>query len=128
MNSEKLKYSGILVWVLYAGLLAVQTFYTLIIPPMGKTPNAVVWVFFMAPLLVFLPFMLKQSAKAYIGLCIVLLLYFLLAIVNVVRPDFGYSAYLELFFSVSLLVATMVHVRFLQQARPKPKPDTGDSA
>lgn len=121
MNSEKLKYSAILVWVLYAGLLAVQTFYTLIIPPMGKAPNAVVWVFFMAPLLVFLPFMLKQSAKAYIGLCIVLLLYFLLAIVNVVRPDFGYSAYLELFFSASLLMAIMVYVRLLQQARPKPE-------
>lgn len=116
-SAEKLKISTPVVWVLYTGLLLVQSYYTLIAPPLNKEPNAVVWVFCMLPLAAFLPWMIKQVSRAYIGLCFVLLLYFLLATVNAVRPDFGYSAYLELFFSTTLFIVAMMHARWLQRVR-----------
>lgn len=115
--AEKLKYSKPIVWVLMIGLLAVEVFYTLIAPPLNKEPNIVICLVFTLPLLVFIPGMLKEISKAYIGLCFVLLMYFLIATGNAVRPDFGYSAYLELFFSVTLFIVAMMHARWLQRVR-----------
>lgn len=88
---------------------------TTVLLPEGKTPNLIVFLVFSAPLIGFLPFVIKRNLKAHAWLCYLSLLYFIPFSMNVFDPRFGVIAQLELANIILLFLATMMFTRYEQR-------------
>ncbi|MCK5881292.1 MAG: DUF2069 domain-containing protein, partial [Sinobacterium sp.] len=68
---------------------------THILIPEGKTANTVVFAVLAVPLLPFFPFLIARNIKAHAWLMFATLFYFILVVVNVFDPNYGFVAQLE---------------------------------
>lgn len=102
--------SFVLYGLMILGLCAWQ-----LIRPAG--PLYVIWLIQLLPLLIFLPGMLRDSSRAYIGLCFVLLLYFIKSVEGVFSTARTWIDFWLLSGSVILFISAMMTSRWLQQAQ-----------
>ena len=70
--------------------------------------NFIIFALGSIPLLAFLPFLIKQSVKAYQSFCFILLIYFLLASLRV----FGIDGPLLDTFEIILIIILFIHSMF----------------
>jgi uncharacterized membrane protein len=70
--------------------------------------NFIIFALWSIPLLAFLPFLIKQSVKAYQSFCFILLIYFLLASLRV----FGIDGPLLDTFEIILIIILFIHSIF----------------
>lgn len=84
-------------------------------------PIYVLWLVQLFPLLIFLPAMLRDNPRAYIGLCFVLLLYFIKAVEGMFSPARAWIDFWLLCGSVVLFISAMMTSRWLQRAQLEDK-------
>ena len=87
---------------------------------------AILLVFAVAPLLIFIPGLRKENYRSVSMLCFVTLLYFTAIVANLFEPDrslFDISAVIAV---VTLFVVSMMYSRWLQRAQAKPTIDYSD--
>ncbi|MDM3870103.1 DUF2069 domain-containing protein [Porticoccus sp. W117] len=109
-TSTGFKVLKILSWLSFFGLWITLALNGL------KSP-LVVQVITLAPLLIFLPGMIKQRHKTLSMLCFVCLIYFTAVTVNLFEPDAGILDALEMVWVVILFIATMLFSRSIQKHR-----------
>lgn len=95
----------------YVALLAVFTLGTLVYPSCNRSPNTVIWVVHVLPLLVFLPGMLKQNVRSYVWMTFLLLGYFMMSVSTVFACP-STLMLLEVGLIVVLFIAAMMYVRW----------------
>ena len=78
-------------------------------------PRYFAWIVQLVPLLIFLPGLLRNNPRAYIGLCFVLLLYFIKAVEGVFSPARAWIDYALLTLTVVLFIVSMLTSRWLQR-------------
>ena len=66
------------------------------------------------PLLIFIPALFQQHFKTYIWLCFATLLYFIVAVVNVMSPTSQWIDFIQLLLCIILFVASMLSSRWIQ--------------
>ena len=105
-------------WACVAALLILFTSKTLILPPAGKQPNFVIWLFHIVPLACCIPGLLRRSRRVYIGLCFIILLYFVMAGGSLFaeQPSFYDTATLVLV--VITYVSALLAARWLRATQP----------
>lgn len=104
-------YSYRLTLLLYITLLLVIS----ISVPLRSAASLTVWAFQIVPLLVFVPGMLKKSWRTFIWLCFLLLLYFLVAVLNIFSPAVLLIDYLEITLICALFISAMLFCRWQQR-------------
>lgn len=77
--------------------------------------HIVLWAIQVLPLGIFIPGLIRNKPRVYIGFCFVLLLYFIKGVEGVFHPARAWIDYLLLFFSVFLFITAMLTSRWLQQ-------------
>lgn len=77
----------------------------------------VILLFQIVPLLIFIPAMKRNNPRAYIGLCFVILLYFIKGVEGVFHPAMAWIDVSTLCFSVTLFISAMMASRWLQFAQ-----------
>lgn len=107
--------------VLYGLLLASFCLWQLLLP---DGPKYFLWLVQMLPLLIFLPGLLRDNPRVYIGLCFVLLLYFIKAVEGLFSPNRDWLDYVLLALTVTLFIVSMMASRHLQRST---KPALADS-
>lgn len=101
-------------WGLF-GFIAVLAYTCLVMPPLGRAPNAIVFLLQLSPLLLVVVGLFRGQYRAYLWLCFILMLYFLFAVNNAATPDYGRLAYIELAFIVECFVSAMLYARWRQR-------------
>lgn len=71
------------------------------------------------PLLIFLPGLLKDNPRTHIGLCFVVLLYFIKGVEGVFHPARSWFDIALIVFSVSIFISSMLTSRWLQHTQFK---------
>lgn len=108
----KLQYYGFrATLLLYFTLLVVIT----ISVPLRPAASVTVWLIQVVPLLLFLPGMLKKNWRTFIWLCFLLLLYFLVAVLNIFSPSVLVIDYLETALICCLFICAMLFCRWHQR-------------
>lgn len=79
-------------------------------------PAYFLWLVQLLPLLIFFPAMRRDNPRGYIGLCFVLLLYFVKAVEGVFSPARAWIDFWLLGGSVVLFISAMLTSRWLQLA------------
>lgn len=74
------------------------------------------WLVQLLPLLIFIPAMRRDNPRGYIGLCFVLLLYFIKAVEGLFSPARAWIDFWLLGGSVVLFISAMLTSRWLQMA------------
>jgi len=74
------------------------------------------WLIQCLPLLIFVPALLARAHRAYSGLCFVILLYFIVAVVGVMGPRANWADGVLLVLSVVLFTTATFASRWLQRA------------
>ena len=69
-----------------------------------------------APLIAFAPGLWRGAQRSYVWLCLVLLMYFVMAVERVIRPGAPIAEFLELGLIVVLFVTAMMFSRWQSQA------------
>lgn len=88
---------------------------TLLITPEGKEANLTVAVLLVAPLILFMPWILVRNLRAHAWLCFASLWFFMLAVPSAFDPRYGFLAQWEFANSVLLFLSTMLFVRYEQR-------------
>ena len=107
--------------ILYGVLLASFCLWQILL---ADGPKYFLWVVQMVPLLIFLPGLLRDNPRVYIGLCFVLLLYFIKAVEGLFSPARDWLDYALLTLTVTLFIVSMMASRHLQRSS---KPALADS-
>lgn len=110
--------------ILYGLLLASFCLWQILLP---GGPKYFLWVVQMVPLLIFLPGLLRDNPRVYIGLCFVLLLYFIKAVEGLFSPARDWLDYMLLVFTVTLFIVSMLASRQLQGSASAAKAVSTDS-
>jgi uncharacterized membrane protein len=79
-------------------------------------PRYFLWFVQLLPLAIFVPGLLRDNPRAYIGLCFVLLLYFIKAVEGLFSPLRAWIDFWLLGCSVVLFISAMLTSRWLQRA------------
>lgn len=77
--------------------------------------RVVIWMIQVLPLLIFLPGMMRGSYKTYLWLCFALLIYFTVAVANVVHPRAGWLDVTEVILTLVLFIQAMLFARWQQR-------------
>lgn len=93
----------------------------------AEGPHYFLWLVQTVPLLIFLPGLLRDNPRVYIGLCFVLLLYFIKAVEGLFSPARDWLDYALLILTVLLFIVAMMASRHLQQAHYNGKAAGADS-
>ncbi|MEH6552041.1 MAG: DUF2069 domain-containing protein [Pseudomonadales bacterium] len=102
-------------WVMlvgYVDLLVLFTAKTLIFPLGGREPNPVIWLIHVVPLLVFIPGIIKRKPRWYVGLCFVLLVYFISSGGNTFEPVVSTYDWLTVILCVITYISGMMAARW----------------
>lgn len=106
------RYASLAFLLLHIALLLAQTLW---ITPEGKEPNLTVGLILIAPLVLFLPWILLRNLRAHAWLSFTSLWFFMLAVPTVLDTRYGVLAQLEFANSILLFVVTMMFVRCEQR-------------
>lgn len=110
--------------ILYGLLLACFCLWQILLP---GGPKYFLWLVQMVPLLIFLRGLLRDNPRVYIGLCFVLLLYFIKAVEGLFSPARDWLDYALLVFTVTLFIVSMLASRHLQHSTSAVKAAYTDS-
>jgi len=105
-----------LLWLAMMALLLVFTVKTLVLPPAGKQPNVVIWLFHVVPLLCCLPGMWRRSHRGYVAVCFVILLYFVMAGTSLFSPLLSVYDTLTLVLTVVIYISALLAARWQRTA------------
>jgi len=100
----------LLVYLCLAAMVVLQ-----MVASYQQSPPTLVWIVRVAPLLLFLPGMLKDNLRSYIWLCFVCLLYFMTLVLRLFADPANVVAILAMTSLVSLFISAMLYVRFRAQ-------------
>jgi uncharacterized membrane protein len=95
----------------YSALLLLFAVNTLVVPSCNRSPNIVIFLLHLLPLLVFLPSLLKQNVRAHAWMTFVLLGYFMMS----VSTAFACKSILlttEVLLIAALFIAAMLYIRW----------------
>lgn len=106
------RYASLVFLLLHTALLLAQTLW---ITPTGKEPNLTVAILLIAPLVLFLPWIVLRNLRAHAWLSFTSLWFFMLAVPSAFDPRYGFLAQWEFANSVLLFVSTMMFVRCEQR-------------
>jgi uncharacterized membrane protein len=98
--------------ILYGALLSSFCLWQILLP---DGPKVFLWIVQTVPLLIFLPGLLGDNPRVYIGLCFVLLLYFIKAVEGLFSPARDWLDYVLLTLTVILFIVSMLASRQLQR-------------
>jgi len=115
---EKLRLARIITWSSYWVLIA-----SLIVGGLVSDTPAILLVFVVVPLLIFIPGMRKANHRSISMLCFATLIYFTAIVANLFEPDksaFDISAVIAV---VTLFIISMMYSRWLQRAQAMPAID-----
>jgi uncharacterized membrane protein len=107
-----------ILWACVLGLLILFTSKTLILPPGGKQPNFVIWLFHCIPLACCIPGLLRRLRRAYIGLCFILLLYFVMAGGTLFAEQTSFYDTATLILVAIAYVSGLLAARWLREEQP----------
>lgn len=110
--------------ILYAVLLVSFCIWQILLP---DGPRYFLWLVQMVPLLIFVPGLLRDNPRVYIGLCFVLLLYFIKAVEGLFSPSRDWLDYVLLAITVTLFIVSMLASRQLQRSANAAKAVHADS-
>lgn len=103
---------------LYVALIGIICVWQLSRP---EGPNVTIWALQLLPLLVFLPAVLRGWPRGLIGLCFVLLLYFVRAVEGVMASNRAWIDWGLLGLSVLLFICAMLASRAHPRRSPTPE-------
>ena len=103
------------VFVSFAALLVLLSAGIFGIDSLRERTRAVLWVIWVAPLLLFLPGLLRGAWKSHLWLCFVVLVYFTLTVSRLFGPRRDLADWLELVSIVVLFVLAMLFARWRQR-------------
>ena len=103
------------VFVSFAALLVLLSAGIFGIDSLRERTRAVLWVIWVAPLLLFLPGLLRGAWKSHLWLCFVVLVYFTLTVSRLFGPRRDLADWLELVSIVVLFVSAMLFARWRQR-------------
>ena len=106
--SSKLKLALIVAFASFIGLVIVFSISQLYLP---EKINWTVWLIQCVPLLIFTPGLLSLHRRTFLWLCFVILLYFINAVVAVMRPNANLLDYTFMLCVVLLFVGAMLSAR-----------------
>lgn len=100
-------------WLVLGCLLAMVTIFTFnnVIRPWG---NITVWIIQSAPLLIFIPGIIKHNHRTYSWLCFVLMPYFINTVVNAMASRTYILTFVLLLLIVVLFISAMMASRYRQ--------------
>lgn len=104
-------------WVLvnFAVLLVVFSLNTLVWPSCARSPNWVIWIIHVLPLVVFIPGLIKQNIRSFIWMTMILLGFFMAS----VSTAFACKSALmltEVILIGSLFTSAMLYIRWRSRA------------
>ncbi len=112
------KKNNIARWALllcYIDLFLLFTVKTLVWPTQGRDPNVVIWLIHIVPLLFFIPGLINKNPRYYIGLCYVVLVYFISSGGNLMNPDVHIYDWLTVILCVLIYIAGLLASRWQKQ-------------
>jgi len=113
--SSRQQTARFLAFASYCALVGVLTVDLLSIDRLQPQTRAFLWAMWVAPLLLFLPGMLRGSWRSYLWLCFVSCMYFMMAVFNLFRPQRDAADWAELLLVVVLFVSAMMYSRWRQR-------------
>ncbi len=112
VNRVTINRNLMLLRVMYVLFLVLITIKCLVIPPVGKQTNVVIWLIQLLPLLVFLPGIFKNLRRHIAGFCYVLLIYFVGIGANMFVQQTAVYTWSSLVLIIGLYTSGMMHVRW----------------
>lgn len=107
----------------YVGLLLLLLVSTFSNAPDGITSKGMmiltgmgIWLFKIAPLLLFVPGLIKGLPKTSAWLAYMIMLYFVLAVMLVFTPGAGGQGWLMVLLTMSVFMSAMLHTRWHKRA------------
>ena len=107
MTDSRAERCRALVWVCLGLLVAAQCLASYL-----QQPPPLVWLMRVAPLLLFVPGMLRGNPRSYFWLCLVCLLYFLTLVLRLFADPFNPVAMAAMAALVGLFVSAVLYVRW----------------
>ncbi|MFC3150547.1 DUF2069 domain-containing protein [Litoribrevibacter euphylliae] len=95
-------------WLLFVGLLGIFIYNKLVMPEQVEKIQWILLAFQTVPLLLFVPFLLKPTSRTFQWFCFMLLLYFLIAVLNIFYPGMYYIGLAESIVVGLLFTASMM--------------------
>lgn len=96
-------------------LLLLIMLSTMWLVPTHKSPNIVVCILALIPLVILLPWLWKKNVRSFIWLCFILLGYFLTAVQNCFISQYGWLPFVEVAVIVNLFISAMLFARWQKQ-------------
>ncbi len=109
-EKQTMSAAGLCRQVTFASLAALMVLQML--ASWQQQPPGIVWVFRVAPLLIFVPGMIADKLRSYIWLCFVSLLYFISLVLRLFAEPSNVVAILAMVSIVSLFIGAMLYVRW----------------
>lgn len=104
-------------FICIALMLVVIAIDTLIAPSHSREPNAVIWLVWSIPLLIFIPGLRRGGLYSFAWLSFVSLLYFAQGVTALFAPWRRALDIIYLLTSITLFVCAMLYVRYAARAR-----------
>lgn len=95
-------------WVLFITLMAIFGYNKLVMPEQIERVHWILLGFQTIPLLLFIPFLMKPTSRTFQWFCFMLLLYFIVAVVNIFSPGMYYIGMAESVIVGLLFTAAMM--------------------
>ena len=109
---DTVRYNALILKCLYCALLLRYVLIFLVVPPLGREPNFVMWVLAELPLLVFAYGVFKEKRRQIAGFCYVIIPYFMVVGANMFVPELAVYIWSGLVLFVSAFISGMMHVRW----------------
>lgn len=106
-------------WILLIALLGIFGYNKLIMPEQVERIQWVLLAIQSVPLLLFVPFLLKPTSRTFQWFCFMLLLYFIIAVVNIFSPGMYYIGLAESVTVGLLFTAAMMLGRWKMRGMDK---------
>ncbi len=119
-SPESLRARAVLVkralWVSWGVMLAAATLGTWVWRQDLREPSVTIWLFKSLPLLAFLPGLWRGNDRSCAWLCFVVLMYFMVAVTDLMSPYAIWFNWIEMLSSVAVFVFGMLFIRWQSQA------------
>lgn len=120
---RRLRVAALASWLSYGALLV-----ALLASGLAAGTPAVLLALALAPLLLFVPGMRRRNHRSFSYLCFAALLYFVVIVTNLFKPDRSWLDVAALIAVVALFVAAMLCSRWLQRQSPPDRQEVSVNA
>lgn len=116
VSRATLQGNALLLKCLYCALLLRYVLIFLVIPPLGREPNLIMWILAETPLLVFAYGVFKEKRRHIAGFCYVIIPYFMVVGANMFVPQLAVYIWTGLALFICAFISGMMHVRWTRAA------------